>query len=68
MDNQFILEAKYLDKINRVKRKTIVGVFKDLNSMEKVKDQLIQEETQYKVIFSIKSQFHPFLNPIEYTT
>ena len=68
MDNQFILEAKYLDKINRVKRKTIIGVFKDLNSMEKVKEQLIQEETQYKVTFSIKSQFHPFLNPIGYTT
>jgi len=68
MDNQFILEAKYLDKINRVKRKTLVGVFKDLNSMEKVKEQLIQDETQYKVTFSIKSQFHPFLNPIEYTT
>jgi hypothetical protein len=68
MDNQFILEAKYLDKINRVKRKTIIGVFKDLNSMEKVKEQLIQDETQYKVTFSIKSQFHPFLNPIVYTT
>jgi len=68
MDNQFILEAKYLDKINRVKRKTLVGVFKDLNSMEKVKEQLIQDETQYKVTFSIKSQFHPFLNPIGYTT
>ena len=58
MDNQFILEAKYLDKINRVKRKTIIGVFKDLNSMEKVKDELIQAETQYKVTFSITSQFH----------
>jgi hypothetical protein len=64
MDNQFILEAKYLDKINRVKRKTIIGVFKDLNSMEKVKDELIQAETQYKVTFSITSQFHPFLDAI----
>jgi hypothetical protein len=64
MDNQFILEAKYLDKINRVKRKTIIGVFKDLNSMEAIKDKLIQEETQYKVTFSITSQFHPFLDAI----
>jgi hypothetical protein len=64
MDNQFILEAKYLDKINRVKRKTIIGVFKDLNSMEKVKEQLIQAETQYKVTFYIKSQFHPFLDAV----
>jgi hypothetical protein len=64
MDNQFILEAKYLDKINRVKRKTIIGVFKDLNSMEAIKDKLIQEETQYKVTFSITSQFHPFLEAV----
>jgi hypothetical protein len=64
MDNQFILEAKYLDKINRVKRKTIVGVFRDLNSMEAIKDKLIQEETQYKVTFSIRSQFHPFLDAV----
>jgi hypothetical protein len=64
MDNQFILEAKYLDRINRVKRKTIIGVFKDLNSMEAIKDKLIQEETQYKVTFSITSQFHPFLDAV----
>jgi hypothetical protein len=64
MDNQFILEAKYLDKINRVKRKTIIGVFRDLNSMEAIKDKLIQEETQYKVTFSIRSQFHPFLDAV----
>jgi hypothetical protein len=64
MDNQFILEAKYLDKINRVKRKTIIGVFQDLNSMEAIKDKLIQEETQYKVTFSIRSQFHPFLDAV----
>ena len=64
MDNQFILEAKYLDKINRVKRKTIIGVFRDLNSMEPIKDKLIQAETQYKVTFSITSQFHPFLDAV----
>ena len=64
MDNQFILEAKYLDKINRVKRKTIIGVFRDLNSMEAIKDKLIQEKTQYKVTFSIRSQFHPFLDAV----
>jgi len=35
-----------------------------LNSMEAIKDKLIQEETQYKVTFSIRSQFHPFLDAV----
>lgn len=59
--NQFILEAKYLDSINRVKRKTIVGVYSNLNSIEKVKKKLIAEEKKYKVVFSIISQYDPFL-------
>jgi len=59
--NQFILEAKYLDSINRVKRKTIVGVYPNLNSIEKIKKQLISNEKKYKVIFSIFSRYDPFL-------
>jgi hypothetical protein len=59
--NQFILEAKYLDRINRVKRKTIVGVYPNLNSIEKIKKQLISDEKKYKVIFSIFSRYDPFL-------
>jgi hypothetical protein len=59
--NQFILEAKYLDSINRVKRKTIVGVYPNLNSIEKIKKQLISDEKKYKVIFSIFSRYDPFL-------
>ena len=47
MFNQYILEAKYLDKIGRVKKKTIVGVFKDLESIEPVKEKLISEEKDY---------------------
>ena len=59
--NQFILEAKYLDKIKRVKRKTIVGVFPSLESIEKVKEKLTSEESKYTVIFSITSRYDPFL-------
>ena len=64
MVNQYILEAKYLDKINRVKRKTIVGVFKDLESIEEIKSKMISEEKDYKLAFSINGQFNPFLQRV----
>ena len=61
IDNQFILEAKYLDKINRVKRKSIIGVFGNLTKLEQAKEKAIAEELKYKVVFSITSAFNPFL-------
>lgn len=61
IDNQFILEAKYLDKINRVKRKSIIGVFGNLTKLEQAKEKTIAEELKYKVVFSITSAFNPFL-------
>ena len=64
MFNQYILEAKYLDKIGRVKKKTIVGVFKDLESIEPVKEKLIFEEKDYKMSFKINGQFNPFLERV----
>lgn len=59
--NQFIVEAKYLDKINRVKRKSILGVYKNLEAVEKAKEKAISEEQKYKVVFSIKTNFDPFI-------
>jgi hypothetical protein len=64
MFNQYILEANYLDKIGRVKKKTIVGVYKDLESIEPVKEKLISEEKDYKMSFKIKGQFNPFLERV----
>ena len=61
IDNQFILEAKYLDKINRVKRKSIIGVYGNLTKLEQAKEKAIAEEMKYKVVFSITSAFNPFL-------
>ena len=68
MYNQYILEAKYLDKIRRVKRKTIVGVYPSLEAIEKAKEKMLAEEIKYKLLFSINGQFNPFLNPKEHTT
>jgi hypothetical protein len=59
--NQFIVEAKYLDKINRVKRKSILGVYKNLEAVEKVKEKAISEEKKYKVVFSITTNYDPFI-------
>lgn len=61
IDNQFILEVKYLDKIKRVKRKTIIGVYKNLESVELAKKQVLAEETKYTVVFSLTSRYDPFL-------
>jgi hypothetical protein len=64
MFNQYILEANYLDKIGRVKKKNIVGVYKDLESIDPVKEKLISEEKDYKMSFKIKGQFNPFLKRV----
>lgn len=59
--NQFIVEAKYLDKINRVKRKSILGVYKNLEAVEKAKKKAISAEQKYKVVFSITTNYDPFI-------
>lgn len=59
--NQYILEAKYLDKIKRVRKKTIVGVYPNLEKIEEVKRKLMDEESKYTVSFSITSNYNPFL-------
>ena len=64
MYNQFILEAKYLDNIKRVKRKHIVGVYANLDKVEEAKKNLLAKETKYSLRFSIIPHFHPFLESV----
>jgi hypothetical protein len=64
MYNQYILEAKYLDAIKRVKRKLIVGVYANLDKVEEAKKNLLAEETKYSLRFSITPHFNPFLNAV----
>ena len=64
MYNQYILEAKYLDAIKRVKRKLIVGVYANLDKVEVAKKNLLAEETKYSLRFSITPHFNPFLNAV----
>ena len=64
MYNQYILEAKYLDAIKRVKRKYIVGVYANLDKVEEAKNNLLAEETRYSLRFSITPHFNPFLQRV----
>lgn len=64
LENQFILEAKYLDSIKRVKKSVIVGVYPNLKAIEKIKTKLLAEESKYTLAFSIKGLFNPFINNV----
>jgi hypothetical protein len=61
MYNQYILEAKYLDKIKRARKKELIGVFGNLEKIEEVKAKLISEETKYTLSFNIIPKYDPFL-------
>lgn len=61
--NQFILEAQYLDKLNRVRRKEHIGVYKTLQAAEEIKDswqRLKETDEKYKISFKIYTNFDPF--------
>ena len=61
--NQFILEAQYLDKMNRVRRKENIGVYKNLQTTEKIKEKwqkLKESDKKYKISFKIYTNFDPF--------
>ena len=49
MYNQYILEAKYLDAIKRVKRKYIVGVYANLDKVEEAKKNLLADSAAASV-------------------
>ena len=55
MKELFILEAKYLDKLNRAKKNHIVGVFDNLNKLENAKNTILNTPHEYNsVSFSVK--------------
>jgi hypothetical protein len=61
--NQFILEAQYLDKMNRVRRKEHIGVYKSLQIAEEIKEKwqkLKESDEKYKISYKIYTNFDPF--------
>lgn len=53
MIEKYILEARWLDKINRCKKSTIVGVYTDTDKLEQVKQDMLQAEKRYNLVFSV---------------
>ena len=61
--NQYVLEAHFLDKLNRVRRKEHVGVYKNLQTVEEVKEKwqkLKEFDEKYKITFKIYTNYDPF--------
>ena len=53
MIEKYILEARWLDKINRCKKSTIVGVYTDTDKLEQVKRNMLRAEKRYNLVFSV---------------
>lgn len=71
--NQYVLEARYLDKLNRVRKKEHVGVYKNLQDVEEIKEKwqtltkfdktdqkLTKFDEKYKITFKIYTNYDPF--------
>ena len=57
----FILEAQFRDKINRVRKNEIVGVYSDLSKLEEAKNKVLCLPHDYtSVSFSINTEIQPF--------
>ena len=71
--NQYVLEARYLDKLNRMRKKEHVGVYKNLQDVEEIKEKwqtltkfdktdqkLTKFDEKYKITFKIYTNYDPF--------
>ena len=71
--NQYVLEARYLDKLNRVRKKEHVGVYKNLQDVEEIKEKwqtltkfdktdqkLTKFDEKYKITSKIYTNYDPF--------
>jgi len=61
MKTVYILEARWHDKINRVRKNEIVGVYDDFSKIENAKNAVMIRPHDYKSIsFSINAEIQPF--------
>lgn len=71
--NQYVLEARYMDKLNRVRKKVHVGVYKSLQDLEEIKDKwqttmnfiksdkkLAKYNEKYSLSYKIYTNYDPF--------
>jgi ABC-type uncharacterized transport system auxiliary subunit len=63
MRTVYILEAAWHDSIGRVRQNKIVGVYENLDKIDKAKNFILNQPTQYKSIsFNINQEIQPFEN------
>ena len=61
MKQLYILEARWHDKINRIRKNEIVGVFDDLSKLESSKTAVMIRPHDYNsVSFSVNIEIQPF--------
>jgi hypothetical protein len=57
----YILEARWHDKINRIRHNELIGVYDDLKKLELAKEQTEKKPHDYKSItFSVNTELQPF--------
>jgi len=60
MTEKYILEVKYLDKVNRCRKTSIVGVFLNQDKIEVAKNNILSQENKFKPIFSVQTVYDLF--------
>ena len=61
MRQLYILEARWHDKINRIRKNEIIGVHADIKKLEDSKNSVMLRPHDYNsVSFSIKTEIQPF--------
>lgn len=53
MKNKYILEVKFIDKMNRCRKTSIVGVYNSQSDVERAKETFVSKELKYRAIFSV---------------
>jgi hypothetical protein len=61
MKTLYILEARWHDKLNRVRKNKIIGVFDNLESLEKFKTSVsVRPHDYHSESFSVYTEIQPF--------
>lgn len=60
MTEKYILEVRYLDKVNRCRKTSIVGVYLNQEKIELAKNEILSQESRFKPTFSIQTVYDLF--------
>jgi hypothetical protein len=60
MVEKYILEVKYIDRINRCRKTSIVGVYLNEETLEAAKEKVLKIKTKYTPTFSVNMVYDLF--------